>query len=141
MAGGHDKFGPGVSNLPLLDSSIENTFFLERRCPGAAACPATITALAIRIHFDEILTALLENPAWFLEIPPTESLERFSSVIAGIVIGGELLVNRFIDLDTPLAYIVIQDVENRYNLEFFQVLLVPVFQPEPGGIVGVASLG
>jgi hypothetical protein len=60
-------------------------------------------------------------------------------VVAGIVIGGELMVNGFVNLDAAFVEILLQKVVNADELD--TLIGKPFLQTKPGRIVGVPSFG
>jgi len=60
-------------------------------------------------------------------------------VIARIVKGSEVMMDRLIKLNAPFFDILLQEIENADEFNVF--VGVPFLQTKPGRIVGVASLG
>jgi hypothetical protein len=60
-------------------------------------------------------------------------------VVAGIMIGGELMVNGFVHLDAAFVEILLQKVVNADELD--TLIGKPFLQTKPGRIVGVPSFG
>jgi hypothetical protein len=61
------------------------------------------------------------------------------SVVAGVVIGGELMVDGLVQLDAAFLDILFQKVMNADKLDTF--IGKPFLQTKPGRIVGVPSFG
>jgi hypothetical protein len=60
-------------------------------------------------------------------------------VVAGIVVGGEVMVDRLIDLDAPFLDVLFEQIVDAQKLD--TLIGKPILQTKPGRIVGVASFG
>jgi hypothetical protein len=62
-----------------------------------------------------------------------------ASVIAWIVVGSQVVVDRLVELDAPFFDILLQQIENAEELNVF--VGIPFLQTKPGRVVSVPSLG
>ena len=60
-------------------------------------------------------------------------------VVARIVVGGEVMVDRLVDLDTPFLDVLFEQIVHAQKLD--TLIGKPILQTKPGRIVGVASFG
>ncbi len=99
----YDDVCAAVLELLLLVAGVPCGLVLERSGPHAAACAAAVVFLTIGGQFNEIVHALLKNPAGFVKVALAEVALEFAAVLAGIV-EGELLsgMNGLVELDAAL---------------------------------------
>ena len=139
MAWGDKELRAGFLNLLCFNATVEDSFLHVRGRPCAAAGAAAEVVGAVGIHFHEIFTALLQNPPGLIVVSVPERPLALAAVVAGIVVGGQMAVDRLIELDSPLFYILLEQIENAEKLDAF--IRIPFLQTKPGRIVGVPSLG
>jgi len=138
MAGGDEQLGPGVLYLLCLYAAVEDSLLHVGSCPGTATGAAAEVICPVGIHVHEIFAALLRNPPGFLVISLAKSAFTFPAVITRIVVGGEVVMDRFIDLDSSLLDILFEQIVDADELDVF--ICIPFFETKPGRIVGVPSL-
>ncbi len=101
MTGGDQELSAGIFDLFCLDPSIEGALLDIRRSPSAASCSTAEIVSPVRIHVNIILATLLHYPAGFLIIAVTEHPFALAPVVAWIMIGRQLMVDRFVEFDAP----------------------------------------
>lgn len=138
MAGGDEQLGPGVLYLLCLHAAVEDSLLHIGSRPRAAAGAAAEVVRPVGIHVYEIFAALLRNPPGFLVITLAESAFTFPAVITRVVEGSKVLMDRFINLDSPLLDILFEQIVDADELDVF--IRIPFFETKPGRIVGVPSL-
>jgi hypothetical protein len=134
-----EKLRSGVLDLFRLDPTIKDSFLGIGRSPRSATRSTTKVVGAVRVHFDIILTALLSHPARLFIIAVSESPFALPAVVAGIVIGGQLLVNGLVDLYASLFDVLFQKIVNADELDV--LMGIPFLQTKPGRIICVPSFG
>jgi hypothetical protein len=92
------------------------------------------------VHFHVVFAALLRDPARLFKVAVAEGVLAFSAVVAGIMNGGEFLVNGFVQFDSSRLDVFFQEIVDRDDLVFLENFGKPVLQTKPGRIIGVASL-
>jgi hypothetical protein len=139
VARGNQELGPRVLDLLGFDSTVKDSFFHVRSRPGTTACTATEIISTVGIHFNIVFTTLLRYPPGFLVITVAEHTLTLAAVVARVMIGGQVLMDRLIELDSPFFDVLLQQVKNAQELNVF--VGIPFLQTKPGRIVGVPSLG
>ncbi len=137
--GAISSLAPGVLDLFRFGAAIEDALLDIRRRPGAAARTAAEIVGPVGVHVNEILTALLCHPAGFFVIAMAEHPFALAAVVAGIMVGRELVVDRLVDLDPAFFDVLFQEIVNAEELDAF--VRIPFLQTKPGRIVGVPSFG
>jgi hypothetical protein len=69
----------------------------------------------------------------------TEHPFALAAIVAGIMVGGEFVMDRLIDLDPTFFDVFLEQVVNADELN--ALIGEPILQTKPGRIVGVASFG
>ena len=139
MAGRNQQLGPGVDDLPGFDASVKDSLLNIGSGPRAAAGAAAKIVGPVWMHVHIIFTALLCDPPGLLVVSVPERPLALAAVIAGIVVCGQLAVDRLVELDSPFLYILLQQIEDAEKLD--ALIGIPFLQTKPGRIVGVSSLG
>ncbi len=103
MAGGNEQLGPGVLYLLCFDSAVKDSLLDIGSSPRAAAGAAAEVVGPVGIHLYKIFTALLCNPPGLLVVSVAESPLALAAVIAWIMIGGQMAVDRLVELDSPFV--------------------------------------
>lgn len=130
---------PRIFDLFRLNSAVENPLLHVGSSPGTAAGAAAEVVGPIRVHFDEILAALTDDPARLLVIPMTKRPLALPPVVAGVVKRREMVVNGLVDFDSAFLDVLLQQIVYAEELNAF--VSIPFLQTKPGRIVGVPSLG
>jgi hypothetical protein len=139
VAGSDQELGAGVLDLFRFDPAIKGAILDIGRRPGAASRSTAEIVSPVGIHVNKILTALLCYPARFFVVAVAEHPLAFTPVVAGIMIGCQLMVDRLVELDTPFFNVLLQEIVDAEELNAF--IRIPFLQTKPGRIVGVPSFG
>jgi uncharacterized membrane protein AbrB (regulator of aidB expression) len=105
MTWGYHQLCLGILYLSLFDAAIKDPLFLERQRPCTAATAAAVIGFPIGVHLDKIFAALFYDPARLLKIAMSEGLQGFSSVVTGVMVGGNLRMDRFVYLNTAFLQV------------------------------------
>ena len=141
MAGGHDDLGAGFFDLIGLEFAVLQTIFVVRHGPSAAARAAAEVVQGIVAHLPVqggIDTLLGEPAVESAEFIP-KSYHGLAHIVAGIMHGDGMGVDRGIQLNSALVDILFQQFLNTNHLEFIERLRKPIFEPGPGCKVCVPS--
>ena len=134
-----EQLGTGILDLFGLGTPIEDALFHIGSRPGATTGTAAEIVDAVGVHFNEVFTALLCHPAGFLVVAMTKHSFALASVIAWVVVRGQFMMDRLIDLDPTFFDVFLEQVVNADELN--ALIGEPILQTKPGRIVGVASFG
>lgn len=137
VARSDEKLGARILDLLSLCPPVENSFFHVGAGPCATAGAAAEVVGAVGIHIDEMITALLGDPARLLIVSMAESAFALASIIARVMVRSELMMDRFIDFNAAFFQILLQEIMNADELDTF--IGKPFLQTKPGRIVCVAS--
>jgi hypothetical protein len=139
MARSDKEFSPCVLDLLRLDPPVQDSFLDIRSSPCTTACSAAEVVGPGGPHFDKVLTALLGHPSGLIIIPLAKHTLAFASVVARIMVGGQFVMLRLVELNSTLFNIHLEEFVNVDELYIF--VGIPFFETKPGRIVGVSSLG
>ena len=139
MARSDQELCAGVFDLFRFGPAIKGAL-LDVRCrPSTAASSTAEIVSPVGIHVNKILAALLGYPAGFLIVTMAEHSFTLAAVVAGIMIGRQLMVDCLVKFNAAFFDVLFQKVMN--GKKFNALIRIPFLQTKPGRIVGVASFG
>ena len=96
VTGGNDHLCARVLYLPCLFTAVKDPLLFIGHGPGTPSSTAAEVVHLGRIHFHIVLTTLLGDPTGFFKIAVTKSFKALTAIIAGVMHGRQLLMDRLV---------------------------------------------
>jgi hypothetical protein len=138
VAGSDEHLSSSIFNLFGLHPAVVDALLSIWCRPSTTTGAAAVVVGPVGIHVHIIIHTLLGNPARLFVIPVAESTLTFTGVVAGIVVGGEFGMFRFVQFDASGFNVFFEKIMNAQKLD--TLVSEPILQTKPGRKVGVASL-
>ena len=139
MTGNNKHFGTAGPDLIHFSSGIINTLFIVAGYQGPAAAATADLIHASGIQIQPVFHTLIQNPARFLKKTISEAPLGFTTVIAGIMIGGRPIESGSIQFNAARFNVLDEQIKNRYKSEFLKNLRIMIFETRPGCQIGMPS--